>query len=52
MTSSLEALKDLLAGVPAPRADADYIEFFCGALSETDERRARRDVFSGAAAGG
>ena len=44
MTSSLEALKDLLAGVPAPQADADYIEFFCGALSETDERRARRDT--------
>lgn len=44
MTGSLDAIKDLLAGVPAPQADTDYIEFFCGEYSESEERRARRDT--------
>ncbi len=44
MTSSLDALKDLLSGVPAPKTDANYIDFFCGEFSEAEERRARRDT--------
>jgi len=44
MASSLEALKDLLSGVQAPRSDANYIDYFCGEFSESEERRARRDT--------
>lgn len=44
MVGSLASVKDLLGNVPAPQADTDYIEYFCGDGSETDEKTARRDT--------
>lgn len=44
MVGSLASVKDLLGNVPAPQADTDYIEYFCGDDSETDEKTARRDT--------
>ena len=44
MVGSLTSLKDLLANVPDPKADTDYIEYFCGSDSESDEKTARRDT--------
>ncbi|MDO4339801.1 MAG: HsdR family type I site-specific deoxyribonuclease [Eubacteriales bacterium] len=44
MVGSLASVKDLLGNVPAPQADTDYIEYFCGDDSDTDEKTARRDT--------
>lgn len=44
MVGSLTSLKDLLANVPDPKADTDYIEYFCGSDSESDEKTASRDT--------
>lgn len=44
MVGSLASVKDLLGNVPAPQADTDYIEYFCGDNRETDEKTARRDT--------
>lgn len=44
MVGSLASVKDLLGNVPAPQADTDYIEYFCGDDSETEEKTARRDT--------
>ena len=37
----------LVENVPAPQADTDYIEYFCGEDSESDEKVARRDTLYG-----
>ncbi len=44
MVGSLASLKDLLANVNEPKSDANYIDYFCGTYSESDERIARRDT--------
>lgn len=44
MTDRLSSLKALLMNVPDPKADTDYIEYFCGGNSESDEKTARRDT--------
>ncbi len=44
MVGSLASVKDLLANVPDPKADTDYIGYFCGDDSESDEKTARRDT--------
>ena len=44
MVGSLASLKDLLANVSDPKADSDYVEYFCGSYSESDEKIARRDT--------
>lgn len=44
MVSSLASVKDLLASVPEPKADTDYIEYFCGDDSESDVKTTRRDT--------
>ena len=44
MSGSLTSLKELLAQVPDPKADTDYIEFFCGDDGASDEKTARRDT--------
>lgn len=44
MVGSLASLKDLLTSVPEPKADCDYIEYFCGTDGESDEKVARRDT--------
>lgn len=44
MVGSLASLKDLLANVSDPKADSDYVEYFCGSYSESDEKVARRDT--------
>ena len=44
MVGSLSSLKDLLENVGNPKADTDYIEYFCGSDSEDPEKVARRDT--------
>ena len=44
MTGALASLEDLLQNVNPPKADTDYIEYFCGENSENDESIARRDI--------
>ena len=44
MVGSLASIKDLLANVSDPKADTDYIDYFCGSDSESDEKTARRDT--------
>lgn len=44
MVGSLASLKDLLANVADPKTDSDYVEYFCGTYSESDEKVARRDT--------
>ena len=44
MVGSLASLEDLMANVNEPRADADYLEYFCGSDGESDEKAARRDT--------
>lgn len=44
MVGSLASLKDLMANVSNPKADSDYVEYFCGSYSELDEKVARRDT--------
>lgn len=43
MTGSLASLRDLFEGI-SPKTDTGYIDYFCGANSEDDERVARRDT--------
>ncbi len=44
LEGTLTSLEELLDNVPAPQADTDYIEYFCGEDSEDDEKTARRDT--------
>jgi type I restriction enzyme R subunit len=44
MTGALASLEDLLQNVNPPKADTDYIEYFCGENSEDDENIAHRDI--------
>ncbi len=44
MVGSLTSLKELLEQVPDPKADTDYIEYFCGSDGASDEKMARRDT--------
>lgn len=44
MIGSLASLTDLLENVNVPKADTDYIEYFCGDDSEDGEKVARRDT--------
>lgn len=47
LTGTLSSLDALVENVPAPQADTDYIEYFCGEDSESDEKTARRDTLYG-----
>ena len=47
MTGTLSSLEALVENIPAPQADTDYIEYFCGEDSESDEKTARRDTLYG-----
>lgn len=44
LVGSLASLKDLLENVSDPKADTDYIDYFCGSDSEDSEKVARRDT--------
>lgn len=44
LEGTLTSLEELIENVDAPRADTDYIEYFCGDDSEDDEKTARRDT--------
>lgn len=44
MVGSLASLNDLFGNVSEPKADSDYIDYFCGADSEDTEMVARRDT--------
>lgn len=44
MVGAIASLKDLLENVNEPKADTDYIEYFCGDDSEDDEITGRRDI--------
>lgn len=44
LEGTLTSLEALIENVPAPQADTDYIEYFCGEDSEDDEKTARRDT--------
>lgn len=44
MVGSLASTRELLSNVPEPRNDTDYIEYFCGNDSESDEKTSRRDT--------
>lgn len=44
MVGAIASLNDLLENVNAPKADTDYIEYFCGEDSEDDENTGRRDI--------
>lgn len=44
MEGSRKSLDELLANVDDPKEDTDYIAYFCGDDSETDEKTARRDT--------
>lgn len=44
MVGAIASLKDLLENVNDPKADTDYIEYFCGENSENDENIGRRDI--------
>ncbi|AEE97974.1 type I restriction endonuclease subunit R [Mahella australiensis] len=44
MEGTLASLEALFENVPEPKADTDFIEYFCGDNSEDDEKTARRDT--------
>ena len=44
LEGTLTSLEALVENVPAPQADTDFIEYFCGEESEDDEKTARRDT--------
>lgn len=44
LEGTLTSLEALIENVPAPQADTDFIEYFCGEDSEDDEKTARRDT--------
>ena len=44
LEGTLASLDALVENVPAPQADTDFIEYFCGDDSEDDEKTARRDT--------
>lgn len=44
LEGTLTSLEALIKNVPAPQADTDFIEYFCGEDSENDEKTARRDT--------
>lgn len=44
LDGTLTSLEALIENVPAPQADTDFIEYFCGEDSENDEKTARRDT--------
>lgn len=44
LEGTLTSLDALAENVPAPQADTDFIEYFCGEDSEDDEKTARRDI--------
>lgn len=44
LEGTLTSLESLIENVPAPQADTDFIEYFCGEDSENDEKTARRDT--------
>lgn len=44
LEGTLTLLEALIENVPAPQADIDFIEYFCGEDSENDEKTARRDT--------
>lgn len=44
MVGSLASIKELLEKVPDPKADTDYIEYFCGSDSASEEKTSRRDT--------
>ena len=44
LEGTLTSLEALIENVPAPQADIDFIEYFCGEDSENDEKTARRDT--------
>jgi type I restriction enzyme, R subunit len=44
MEGTLSSLEALFENVSEPKADTDFIEFFCGDNSDDDEKTARRDT--------
>ena len=44
LEGTLTSLEALVENVPAPQADTDFIEYFCGEDSEDEEKTARRDT--------
>lgn len=44
LEGTLISLEALVENVPAPQADTDFIEYFCGEDSEDEEKTARRDT--------
>lgn len=44
LQGTLTSLEVLVENVPAPQADTDFIDYFCGEDSEDDEKTARRDT--------
>lgn len=44
LEGTLISLEALVENVPAPQADTDFIEYFCGEDCEDDEKVARRDT--------
>ncbi len=44
MVGAIASLSDLLENVNDPKDDTDYIEYFCGDNSESDESTGRRDI--------
>ena len=44
MEGSLVSLRELFENVSSPRADTDFIDYFCGTAGESDEKVARRDT--------
>ena len=44
LEGTLTSLEELIANVPDPKTDTDYIMYFCGDDGETDENEARRDT--------
>lgn len=44
MVGAIASLEDLLGNVNEPKADTDYIDYFCGENSEDDENMGRRDI--------
>ena len=44
MVGAIASLEDLIQNVAAPKADTDYIDYFCGDNSEDDEFTGRRDI--------
>lgn len=44
LEGTLASLEALVENVPAPQADTDFIEYFCGEDGEDDEKTGRRDI--------